>query len=609
MKSVKLILLLLSLSGAAMSQPTGVAAPFTGVKWENELPVVRVNDQWYHLEKIDSIKVTSILDYAREHHASKWRKRFGEDLMELFAGMEYQPNDSVLLTVRRNGQSIQLTAALTYENRQQVNRYNYEQNSKDPAKVLISSSAALADLRDFEQILQTTSSYAAANQYDYQADIDQLRNNILNRAQVSQAFLLKELGTILGQIGDRHASLRSTYLPKKMWSLPFVTAPMGSDKVLALTPNGDQYRYWDEQFPIITAINGVPVGELMTRMDYEEVKAPKMARHHRFATRLYTLAGKLLTDEQEVTQQIKVTLSNLEGSQSIQKAVTLQRRPLKAWEDIGSTERQYSEHLSRQQYDQLFNRFPNNIGYVALPEMADADEYPGFYEAIQAKMKEFKDTKALIIDIRSNGGGSRDLLQLMAAYFLPPKQPGHLANIASVRVDTVLNTDIPPMEGRYLHTYLSTAFDENDRKVISRFMKSFQPNLVLENEQFSDYYFMILHGGQVNESYHYDKPVYILINERSFSASSIFAAALKGIDHIKLAGVTTDGSSGLSNLHLLKQSGLILRISRMVSFQPDGQPLDGHGTAPDIVLRRDENQLLGKTDSQLKNLLKLISHQ
>ena len=49
-----------------------------------------------------------------------------------------------------------------------------------------------------------------------------------------------------------------------------------------------------------------------------------------------------------------------------------------------------------------------------------------------------------------------------------------------------------------------------------------------------------------NPDFYYDKPVYILANEKTFSAASVFVSAFKGLPNINIVGVTTDGSSGNS---------------------------------------------------------------
>ena len=46
----------------------------------------------------------------------------------------------------------------------------------------------------------------------------------------------------------------------------------------------------------------------------------------------------------------------------------------------------------------------------------------------------------------------------------------------------------------------------------------------------------------------------------------------------------------------------------MLSFQRNGKTLDGNGTVPDIIIERDENQVLRKGDSQLEKLIEIIKN-
>ncbi|HMP30564.1 MAG TPA: hypothetical protein PKD85_13245 [Saprospiraceae bacterium] len=75
---------------------------------------------------------------------------------------------------------------------------------------------------------------------------------------------------------------------------------------------------------------------------------------------------------------------------------------------------------------------------------------------------------------------------------------------------------------------------------------------------------------------------------------------------LTIVGMNTDGSSGASKAFKLPNSKFEVRFTTMVSFQKNGIILDGFGTAPDIILRRDLNQILWKSDSQLESLKKTI---
>ena len=96
------------------------------------------------------------------------------------------------------------------------------------------------------------------------------------------------------------------------------------------------------------------------------------------------------------------------------------------------------------------------------------------------------------------------------------------------------------------------------------------------------------------------------MNERSFSAASVMAAVFKGLDNVHLVGMTTDGSSGRSLDFDLPNSKIKLKVSTMLSFQRNGKTLDGNGTEPDLVIEPTLDDVLGKKDTQLEQLLEHI---
>ena len=100
--------------------------------------------------------------------------------------------------------------------------------------------------------------------------------------------------------------------------------------------------------------------------------------------------------------------------------------------------------------------------------------------------------------------------------------------------------------------------------------------------------------------------MFVLMNERCFSAASVFATALKGLGNVKLVGVRSDGSSGRSKKFELSRSGIGVKLSTMISFQRNGLTLDGNGTLPDVEIRADIDQILGLKDTQLESLIDSI---
>src|SRR5690606_4940799 len=212
----------------------------------------------------------------------------------------------------------------------------------------------------------------------------------------------------------------------------------------------------------------------------------------------------------------------------------------------------------------------------------------GLENFIQNTLRGFSDTKALIIDIRNNQGGGRAILQTFASYIVQPEESPWVANIAYLRTDEPVVGDEESMSGRYQHHYHSEEFSDQDRKAIDQFNKGFKLQKAVDTSKFRGPFYMVLHHGKES----YEQPVYILVNEESFSAASVFASAFKSLPNVKIVGETTDGSSGNSRMLYLKHSNIRIRVSTMLSFQRNGKTLDGNGTIPDIVIPTDEKQVL-----------------
>jgi CubicO group peptidase (beta-lactamase class C family) len=105
-------------------------APYTGVRWENDRPIVRVRDKWSRLVSIDGIPIGRIMKFANEEYGAKARKRLAEDLVRLLSEMGHEPKWKVTLGLKsQDGQVEELQILMTEANRdlvweqQQAQRY------------------------------------------------------------------------------------------------------------------------------------------------------------------------------------------------------------------------------------------------------------------------------------------------------------------------------------------------------------------------------------------------------------------------------------------------------------------------------------------------------
>lgn len=171
-------------------------------------------------------------------------------------------------------------------------------------------------------------------------------------------------------------------------------------------------------------------------------------------------------------------------------------------------------------------------------------------------MEKFKDHKGLIIDVRNNGGGFLSNASKIAKRFLTEKQ----------RVALVYYKNGPG------HKDLEGPFSTNLTP---------PEDLPL-----------------------YSKPVIVLTNRHSYSATSFFAQYMRELDNVTLLGDWTGGGGGAPAFTELS-NGWELRVSSSVTTDPEGFNIE-NGVPPDVkvdMLKSDEDNGL---DTILEEALKIL---
>ena len=175
-------------------------------------------------------------------------------------------------------------------------------------------------------------------------------------------------------------------------------------------------------------------------------------------------------------------------------------------------------------------RLPGNIGLLRIAKFEPAaDAGP----IAAAAMRFVAGTDALIIDLRDNGGGYGDTVTLLASYFFRDVQPLHEVR---TRTETTPGHTLPSVDGpKYL-----------------------------------------------------DKPVYVLLSAKSFSAAEAFAYDLQALKRVTVVGETSRGGANPSAEVLLSaRFGAI--IPRAITRNPiTGGNCDGTGVIPDVPATADD---------------------
>ncbi len=190
----------------------------------------------------------------------------------------------------------------------------------------------------------------------------------------------------------------------------------------------------------------------------------------------------------------------------------------------------------------------DGIGYISVSEFDDvtSSQFAAALENLEAK-----GMKALIIDLRNNGGGVVRAVTAMADLMLP--------------------------EGLIVYTE-----DKNGHR----------------NENYSD------------AEHFFDKPLAVLVNGNSASASEIFAGAIKDYGIGTIVGTQTYGKGIVQQIFQLSD-GTAMKLTISKYFTPNGNDIHGVGIAPDVEVDLDES-LKGKTvitydeDNQIQAAIEVL---
>jgi carboxyl-terminal processing protease len=188
----------------------------------------------------------------------------------------------------------------------------------------------------------------------------------------------------------------------------------------------------------------------------------------------------------------------------------------------------------------------NHIGYIQIVSFMGSTTASEFMEALEST----KNTDSLIIDLRGNTGGLLENAVFIANLFIPQ---GKIVDII------------------YRNGYT----------------KSIQAN-----------------AKEIN----LNKPLVVLINSASASASEILSGALKDYNKAKLVGKKTFGKGLVQKVvPLPNQTGVNITIAKYLT--PNGTDINKLGIKPDIEIGNDYDFYLNnnKNDIQLNTAKKLLS--
>lgn len=204
-----------------------------------------------------------------------------------------------------------------------------------------------------------------------------------------------------------------------------------------------------------------------------------------------------------------------------------------------------------------YGRFKNyNFGYIFLKTFESTiDEKQ--YEAIDTIINIFRYTDGLIIDVRSNGGGDPLYADLIASRFAQTE--------------------------KFIYKYRTR-------------------NGPRHNDFIDWVYFSLAPNAK------YFKPIVVLTNRSSFSATECFVIDMKAQPMVKIVGDTTGGGSSFPLIRELP-NGWIIRISNTQRITFEMRDYQYTGIYPDVPVKVLKNDPQKNTDAILDAAIKILQNK
>lgn len=231
----------------------------------------------------------------------------------------------------------------------------------------------------------------------------------------------------------------------------------------------------------------------------------------------------------------------------------------------------------------------DDIAYIALNSFGDSIISSLFYE----KIPELKNAKALIIDLRYNGGGStkngRDILW-------------HLTN------DTILNGSksqsrlhIPSYKawGKWTQEK-DTTNSEWSKKAYLSYRDQYYHDFPYSPDTIKGKDKLKLENTRIVV------PTAILIGHNTASAAEDFLIYTDNQEHMTKIGEATFGSTGQPFIFELPEGGMA-RICTKKDTYPDGREFVGLGIQPDIHVSKSLRDYLDNNDPVLKRAIVILN--
>jgi hypothetical protein len=594
-----------SLAGQPSRDDYPRVSPFDDVRWPApNAPEVRIDGGWYTVVSIDGLPLESILTKAAEVWGPRdVERRFDEDLGEIMTRLGTPPSAKATLVLRDEaGAEKRLTPLMTAEKRRRLRNARAEGEAQ-ALDSPVPESKVRALYADFAARLASSHAFTIVADPAVRDEIRALPDRARN---ATLAEIRSELTRILTRTGDGHAAVDLPLagdLPRFLHCLIEPVGPITPDptesRFVAIRP--DRAAFVDPAHPFVAAIEGKPTKDLIGAASLLIADgSPQLIRRRAARALLTPTLFGILPEPAAGVRTLRLTLAD-DAGHTVEREIAFDRS---LPERIDWPPEDGVEH-------RIVDTADGPIGYLRVPSMSDGEEVRA---TVLSALDSFRSRQAigLIIDVRGNGGGRRDLIDIIGPRLLAPDASPIVYNASrpALLPDESPEDRAERMASRFLYPADHVSWSDAERTAINTFAASFKPTIDIPDDRFGPWHYAALSPAPASTPSP-TGPTVVLLDAGCFSATDIFLAAMREIPGVTLVGEPSSGGSGLIVPHVIttpdQSISILVRLSSMLSFQPDGHPFDGVGVVPDVVVPTLPTDRLERgTDSALDAAIRVI---
>lgn len=202
----------------------------------------------------------------------------------------------------------------------------------------------------------------------------------------------------------------------------------------------------------------------------------------------------------------------------------------------------------------LFGQLNKDLGYIHISSF---EGETGWVYEIDDVLERFRTLEGIVIDVRSNGGGSTANSDYVASRFTDKKR---------------------------LHAYFKYRDGPNHDDFTELFERYIEPS----------------------EKWRFTKPIAVLTNRGTFSAAETFLLAMHVLPHVVVIGDTTGGGAG-NPVYRELPNGWTYRIPVWIELTPEKKSFEGIGLAPETIVWVSNMDWIMERDTILITAVQMLS--